>query len=226
MGCDIHFYVETLVDGVWKTADSWEMEYEALSVPYQKAFYSDRNYDLFAIFADVRNGFGFAGTPTGRGFVPISAPRGIPADCCQEYRDAVAHWNGDGHSHSFLLVSEFQSYDWTQTTVKSGWVTRSQYARFKINGEPNSWCGMISGMSVQHISNSKMEALDQKNGKYNPWAQFHAKEDGLIANKEYTQIEWEVSYHHAAKGFLAETLPRLWRLGAPDKVRCLFFFDN
>ena len=41
-----------------------------------------------------------------------------------------------------------------------------------------------------------------------------------------TDITWGVSYTEAAREFLSETMPRLWRLGRPDQVRCLFFFDN
>lgn len=37
-----------------------------------------RNYNCYAVLADVRNGAGFAGVRTGEGWEPISEPRGIP----------------------------------------------------------------------------------------------------------------------------------------------------
>lgn len=146
MGCDIHFYVERQEADRWITCDTWEQEDDALRVPHKKkAFYSNRNYDLFAILADVRNG---------EGFNPIAPPRGVPEDCCEEYRAAVERWSGDGHSHSFFTVAELMAYDWTQCT------------------------------------------------------------------------RWGIPYYQAGRTLLSEVLPRLWRLGSPDKVRCTFFFDN
>lgn len=46
--------------------------------------YAGRNYNLFAILADVHNGYGFAGCDTGDPFVPIAPPRGLPDDVTQE----------------------------------------------------------------------------------------------------------------------------------------------
>lgn len=40
----------------------------------------ERHYQLFSVLADVRNGYGFAGVPTGEWVKPISSPRGIPQD--------------------------------------------------------------------------------------------------------------------------------------------------
>lgn len=42
--------------------------------------FDNRNYDLFAALADVRNGVGFAGVKTGKAIEPIAMPRGIPDD--------------------------------------------------------------------------------------------------------------------------------------------------
>lgn len=61
--------------------------------------YHGRNYDVFAILADVRNGRGFAGIETGDGFVPIlgfgeAALRGLPDDLSPELRYAARHEMG------------------------------------------------------------------------------------------------------------------------------------
>ncbi len=118
MGCDIHFYVERKVDNVWCSADRWEPNPDAdeegqpsLTITYSERFYSDRNYDLFSILADVRNGSGFAGCDTGDGFVPIDEPRGLPADVSEEVLADSISWNGDGHSHSWFTVAELFEYD-------------------------------------------------------------------------------------------------------------------
>ena len=84
MGCDIHLYVERKVEGAWKSVHDFAPDKYGegvADVSYEDRWYSDRNYDLFAILADVRNGHGFAGVATGEGFTPIADPKGIPADC-------------------------------------------------------------------------------------------------------------------------------------------------
>ena len=50
-------------------------------------FLHDRNYNVFSILANVRNGYGFAGVRTGSGFDPISDGRGLPDDLSQGVRD-------------------------------------------------------------------------------------------------------------------------------------------
>src|SRR5689334_7537807 len=98
MGCDIHTYREKFIDGKWVTADPWEAdEYEDVdgrkAVPYKKAAFHDRNYNLFGLLAGVRNE------------LPQSlAPRGMPWDASEEVRKACEDWDSDGHSHSYLYL--------------------------------------------------------------------------------------------------------------------------
>ena len=69
MGCDIHLYVERKVPGIgWVSLEDPNEHYNGLT---------NRNYSIFAILANVRNGRGFAGIVTGTGFNPISEPRGL-----------------------------------------------------------------------------------------------------------------------------------------------------
>lgn len=49
-------------------------------------FLGNRNYDVFSILANVRNGYGFAGVVTSSGFNPITNGRGIPDDLSEEIR--------------------------------------------------------------------------------------------------------------------------------------------
>lgn len=226
MGCDIHFAVDVRQpDGSWKSADTWDNEDDYQS-NYDNAFYEGRNYDLFSIFADVRNGYGFAGVKTGEGFVPFAPPRGVPDDCSPEYRRWVEQWNGDGHSHSYFTVEEIMAYDWTQRTNKSGWVGPKDYLRCKLQGKPISWSGAISGNNIKHLSNLEMEKQIIEN--YGPlnWDTFHKLDDDFLNTSFYTEVSWSIPYYQAGREFLSITLPKLWRLGAPKDVRCLFFFDN
>jgi len=220
MGCDIHFYAEKRVDGKWVSADQWEHEDGYSHVPSEKEFYNSRNYDLFAILADVRNGRGFAGCKTGNGFNPISHPKGLPEDVSAEVKVASDEMSGDGHSHSWFTLVELLTYDWTQVAKKRGWVNGILFYKWKKfsskEGEPDSWCGGVSGEDVKHVSVPEMEALVQ-----------NTKETDLKnLSNTYCLVEWEIHYYEVCRWFLSETIFKLLRLGKPEDVRIVFFFDN
>lgn len=100
-----------------KTAeDEWEKDNYGPTV-YKGWAYEGRNYDLFAILADVRNGYGFAGSYTGEGFKPISDPKGLPEDISEEIKKRSDDYGSNGHSHSWFTVKELTEYDWEQETV-------------------------------------------------------------------------------------------------------------
>lgn len=239
MGTDIHFYVERKNGSGWKSCDVWEpSEYEddknILTVPYGKHFYGDRNYDVFAMLANVRNGSGFAGCDTGDGFTPIALPRGLPDDLSPELRkeaDAMLE-----HTPTWLTLKELMDYDWTQVTTKRGWVSGIEYERWTFCDRerghgPASWSGGISGGGIEHVTEQemqrRMEAIRKRfEGKPLPWRdQFVAAVKQQLGST-YCVISWQIPYYRAASGFLGETLPRLWRLGTPEDVRCVFWFDS
>lgn len=114
MGCDIHLMTEVKRNGAWESADSWNMEDDTI---WPDSIYKGRNYDMFAVLADVRNGVGFAGRYTGSGFKPIAAPRGAPEDASSEVKAYTDSWEADGHSHSYFTLAELLAYDWDQTTT-------------------------------------------------------------------------------------------------------------
>lgn len=230
MGCDIHFYVERKVDGKWVTADTWTPdEYDAgrMCVPYKTRLYRDRNYDLFAMLANVRNGYGFAGCDTGDGFKPLSEPKGLPADVSPEVKAESDHWGVDGHSHSWLTLTELKAYDWHgQKTNHRGYVDQYEYAAFKDKGKPMAWCG---GTSARTITNKEMEALlAAQQGGDDFMAALKAEGAKALGRLVYTQIEWSESYAQCARRFLEETIPALEKLsyGNFDSVRAVFWFDN
>ena len=107
MGTDIHINVDRLSEnGHWIRTDLQVDE--------------DRNYDLFAILADVRNGEGCAGVRTGDGFVPISEPRG--------WGEVDVKEDDPYHSASWLLLSEILDYDYRRPS-KSGYLTKTNTRR-------------------------------------------------------------------------------------------------
>lgn len=161
MGCDIHLFTEQKIDGVWKSVDVWKDEYNEgrLSVPYEKSAYHSRNYSLFAILADVRNGRGFAGIKTGEGFTPIAEPKGLPKDVSSEVAASSDNWGADGHSHSWLTIREILDFDWNQKTTLCGWVDAENFREWKSRGQPESWCGGIGGPGIKHVDCEEMQRL-------------------------------------------------------------------
>lgn len=235
MGCDIHFFVEVKKDGKWGSADHWEVDTDydppAFKVPYVKRFYDGRNYNLFSILADVRNGRGFAGVKTGDGFVPIAAPKGIPEDVSERVAAEAEAWDGDGHSHSWLTLREIFEYDWTQVTKLRGFVNalefRAWFHHRRERGEgPESYCGGVGGHSVEVVSYDEMvtriKAIEDREKNSTAINEAIKKEMPYA----YANVEWEEPYWRCARGFWGETIPRLIRLGDLDSVRIVFWFDN
>lgn len=222
MGCDIHAYVEV------KSAEGWT--HHDWRKPYQIGTYEDgspeydydngywehplrigRNYDLFAILANVRNGHGFAGVETGTGFEPISLPRGLPTDVTPEVMAASDGWNGDGHSHSWLLLSELLAVDYDgKSTTQYGVVGMAGYLEWKEKGTPSSYSGDVWGKNIRKVSNAEMESFIGIELDFEP----------------VTHVAWQESYKDAVGEQWFEALAKLQKLGNPDKVRLVFFFDN
>ena len=204
MGCDIHMMAEI------RKADKWEKVSNVFESMYGDVLtdepYDGRSYNLFAILADVRNGIGFAGIKTGEGFVPISNPKGVPKDASVEYLKLVSDWDGDGHSHSYFTLKELMDYDWGQYTMLQGCVSIDSYRVCKEKQEsPSSYCGYISGGGIVLVD-----------------------EEELPSNPDATHVKmrWEKSYKEAVGRFYTHTIPALQRLGDPESVRIVFFFDN
>jgi len=133
MGCDCHFYVERwtssnnyegprdlsedrdqklneILEDVpskfrWVSADKWEIEDGNWHVDYNLEYYGRRNYYLFSILADVRNGSGVE---------PINYPKGIPDDASSGYLYMCAQWDSDAHSHSYFTLEDLLNVDWSE----------------------------------------------------------------------------------------------------------------
>lgn len=134
MGCDIHLYREKHVGGKWLTADEWANPYgdDVADVPWEQRF-TDRNYNLFSILADV-------GT---REEPPYKfEPRGMPPVLSDEVKAAWA--DGDaGHSGSFLYLhelKELRAFLATQTIPIGGMKDPDELAALQASitsGAPN-----------------------------------------------------------------------------------------
>lgn len=175
MGCDIHMWAEVkkkyrnpevkpqweAVGRVFKNTYFSKKEVPTMfedgycfGEPLTDSPYAGRNYSLFSILANVRNGYGFAGVDTGDGFKPICKPKGVPKDASDFYKREVKEMDGDGHSHSYFNLDELKKYDWHgQITTRRGLVDPKEYKHWlKNRGRPRSWCGGATNKDYKSIT--------------------------------------------------------------------------
>jgi hypothetical protein len=140
MGTDIHGFLEAR----WKSDRPW---WRACEIE------DSRNYRVFAVLADVRNGRGFAGVVSHEPIKPIAEPRGLPDDHTTGWGEDAEGEFGD-HSFSWLSLAEISEWPgWDQTLHEQVWIDRKQYEETWLpagGGVPNGWSGGVSGGSVIH----------------------------------------------------------------------------
>jgi len=149
MGTDIHLFSEKkkTVNGVekWVNADYWKINPyfgEDNSEPELEivSLYSNRNYCLFNLLADVR-GYGTA----------ISQPRGLPDDVSDIVKKESDRWDGDGHSHSYFTLDELRKYYKSNSyTTHNGFLNVRQIKELdEDNKTPYDWSEW-SGPDLQY----------------------------------------------------------------------------
>jgi len=223
MGCDIHPYIEVKKNGQWEYFD-WQKEFQRGTYDdgepeynwdkmIDSKLYIHRNYNLFAVLANVRNGRGFAGCPTGVSFKPISMPRGLPDDVTEYVKLDSDKWDGDGHGHSWLLLSEVLNYDYEQKTTLFGVFSEEEYIAQK-DGIKTGYCGDVAGRNVEEICQTLMDKIIS--------GEFKRDEN----TSYYVQLAWEETYRDAIGKQWFDTLENMKSLGNPDDVRLVFWFDN
>ena len=198
MGCDIHLYVEKRVNKKWVYASAKD---HGCNTQFGEQYgydywYDGRNYSLFSILANVRNGYGFAGCVTGEGFMPISEPRGLPKDVCLKIKKESAEWGGDGHSHSWLTLKELQDYDWRgHITIHQGMVGEEGFKEYLENGSPSHWAGGMMGDGVKTVSNNQMRDI------------ISGVTPRVPGERYITSIKWPESYYSCTPDFVDRVIP-------------------
>lgn len=219
-----------------------------------ESFYPHRDYDVFAILADVRNGSGFAGCVTGDGFEILSPPRGFPHDLSPELAKAARHaegeseddapgddemWFGD-HSFSWLTVDEIlrgavamtnvdEPCYWLLETKHRGVVGPQDYLLWKRDGRPAAWSGDVSGGKVRKVTPAEMGAMILAGRiKVDETAKSDVFDNSLADDGFHyvTTVEWTETYAEAAKFFLEMVYRDLLPLGHPRDTRIVFGFDS
>ena len=239
MGCDIHPLV-VVGDMVLWDRGYWEEEVrgeilsllpdslpdkqraaEALSV------LTERNYDKFAVLANVRNGYGFAGVETGEGFVPIQVGRGLPEDieklCDQDFhflkegdwQDRIAYrsgyWLGD-HSHGWVTLKELLDYPhWDSERIHHGVISAAEYESWD-GKEPVSYCGATMGEGIK---------------TYTPETYWQAKVEGNLVRRPHVRVSWPETVRQSLERFCTIVIPWLQTLHSDSaQVRLVFGFDS
>jgi len=161
----------------------------------------DRDYDSFAILANVRNDDDFN---------PISEPRGLPEwlemDETEEYIKDTDIWLGE-HSFSFITLGELLDFDWLQEVTKRGVVPLAEYRRWSkdrtIRMEydfpsvaPREYSGDVSGPTV--VIHEDSPDLDIENLL------------GDVSQHHYVRCSWVEEYYR--------TTPLIWNTLIPQML--------
>jgi len=205
MGTDIHSLAQIKKGKKWETVDAGIGG-------------DDRNYDTFAVLADVRNGRGFAGCVTSDAWPVIAQPRGIPEDMndCDD-TDRL----GD-HSFSWLTLAEIETF-WE--TLKGnqhktfGCISVPQFKNLMLHKEiPQSWSGGIGGGGVNLVDLSDQENLSELEIKR------------LTKDATHVRASWLRPVEESCWG-LVKIIEHLRSIAAdnkvkPEEVRFVFGFDS
>lgn len=170
MGTDIHLGVERFtgsqwepVDGLLPTESDYTILYESLRSnkdyeelrDHPKWWATNRNYDVFALLAGVRNGVGFAGRYRCEPVEPCFPDRGIPSDTSLP-TDGES-WLGGDHSFTHFTYKEAMQVPWNHELTVHGLVAYSVWVKWKASGDacPEMWCSHVGG--TEEISEEKAE---------------------------------------------------------------------
>lgn len=206
MGTDIHGIFQRKTDTGWEDV--------------QSNYNQERHYALFAWLGNVRNGFGFAGTPTHDRIEPLSDCRGFPEDfivedgedhqiSCNAMRGGRAKyyeqedadpsddshlkmWMGD-HSHSWLLDDEILNAK-PPRILRTGIVTVEFFRGWDGESSPDSWCGGVSGPGV--VVSSPSDVTEKTSHVQVEWFEDTSKSYAYFIDevrrlkKEYGQVRF------------------------------------
>ena len=104
MGCDIHMFAEKKKGDKWvKVGNNFQNKTYNGDTYYTDEPYDSRNYEFFALLADVRNR---------NNIKPIAEQKGWPEDLSNGGKDVQDYWDYDGHSASYFTLAELKkAYD-------------------------------------------------------------------------------------------------------------------
>lgn len=128
MGTDIRCYAERRVNGKWELceplvpnpdyypADPSDPPYaDDASEPEFKPqeIYDERNYSVFAIIADIRNG-----SHSDEDYESIAPQRGLPEDISNELAEWANYWAQYAYGFTWCSFAELLNFPWKQKSIK------------------------------------------------------------------------------------------------------------
>jgi len=199
MGTDIHLAAKVFEDGRWHLAEVDLPEY--------------RNYRAFAVLADVRNGYTFAGMDSGDPVIPISYPRGFPKDMSLELRELLdgedeEDWLGDEGMGDFSVDDEEPEVIWLGDHSLS-WVTLEELINYDLD-QPVTLRGKVSPEAARR------------------WRENREPPSAVAAyasNPDFVSLEWQRPLRESAS-LVVDLIDALRPLGEPRDVRIIFGFDS
>jgi hypothetical protein len=87
---------------------------------------------------------------------------------------------------------------------------------------PKEYCEGVSGGRISHITEAEMQSRINALPKSNDIRAMVTRELADV----YCCVEWETPYYRQCESFWGRVIPRLLRLGLPEDVRIVFWFDS
>lgn len=207
MGTDVHAVFERKINH--HEESSKKSQWEFITSEWDQ----DRHYNLFSWLADVRNGFGFAGTKTNDYIKPIFMPRGLPEDLKNidyNYIEYQGEWLGE-HSHSWLLGSEIiNAIKEISPITRYGVISYNNYINWDKVSEPENYSSGIWGRNVKVIEPEELNLVSTFSPEINV----------------YVSVKWTVSAEQLKEEFkyFTDEIKRLVDLYG--EIRMVFGFDS
>lgn len=228
MWCDIHHFIE--IKPKWSNKRKiydWESKYWEW---YNEKFFDDplyiwRNYNLFAILADVRNWSWFAWCDTWDWFIPLDNPRWLPDDVTDYVSKESDGWGVDWHSHSRFSLQELDVSEKMKRnhTITRWFISYDHYMSRKESGNqmPDWRCGYVWWWWIEKITQEQAESD-------NPIVKDLINRHRTWKVKLYVRFHQKQSYYDTCKYFRDEFVPALNQISEKDDcdVRVVFWFDN
>jgi hypothetical protein len=183
-----------------------------------------RDYDMFALLANVRN---YDNVKPFDG-----ADRGLPDDVSPAMEKICEGWGVDGHSHTWYGLKELLEMDWDTKgeALSSGVIpldtpetigTMETYVEwvktpFDERKSPKSYCRSVYAINAKTISEEEAQKILSGETPRNPETIY------------YVQAQWRQSNADLAGFFYGTIMPKLNAYSGfhPENFRFVMFFDN